>query len=266
MSRIDREATFRGYIVEQAVGLTKNEFPQLIARFVAAELYDEDVAQWIDWSEYEADITDYMCLVGGKGETLTCQQLAKALPWSGTSFQELNDGDYTKALVQFRVEEEEYEGKTSLRVKWIDTADAVPGRAIRKLNTAELKAIDAKFTKILGPKKAPAKAPTGKPSTPKKTVVKNGVKPTQSAGPVKSPDIPAASPATEINGMTKQEAWDSVCAQTVNVPDRDEKLAAAWHEAIAVIGEGKEELTSNQWATIAVKVVDDVGGDPTIPF
>ncbi len=257
---IDRESTFRGNIIDHAVSLTKNEFPQLVCQLDAKEIYDEEEKVWVDWSDVEEnEITAYLVLYGGTGETLNCTQVKKATGWDGLSFQQLNDMDLSEVVVQFRTENRTYEDKTTLQVTWFDAADAEPGRSVRKLDASEMKALDAKYKAILqnsGKKAAPAKAGAGaKPGT----VTAKGVKPTGPKGPVKkkstAPAAPAApaeaDPSLPAGHCTKQEAWDTI----VELKDKsvtDEANAKAYLDAILEVSGANDQdgLTDEQWFAV----------------
>jgi len=169
MGQVDRAATFRGNVVSGGVSLTKNGFPQLILQLCADEIYDADEDVWVDWSDTEfREQTSYLTLYGSKGETFHAAQIKKVFGWSGTSFRELDGIDFSAVKVQFRVESRVYNEKTKLEVNWIDEYDAVPGKSIKKLEDAELRQLDAKFSQFLT-KAAPAKAPAKAPNEPKAT-------------------------------------------------------------------------------------------------
>ncbi len=257
MSLIDREATFRGNIIDHAVSLTKNEFPQFVCKLAAKEIYDEEEKVWVDWSDVEEnEITAYLVLYGGKGETLNSTQVKKATGWDGLSFQGLNDADLSEVIVQFRTEDRTYEDKTTLQVTWFDEADAEPGRSVRKLDQSELKQLDAKFAQILkssGKKAAPAKAGTKKEAAKPGKVTAKGVKPTAPKGPVTKKAAPVASAPPAASAMpaghcTKQEAWDTV----VEMQDKgvtDEALAKAYLAAVIEVSGSNDQdaLTDEQW-------------------
>ena len=262
MGLIDREATFRGNIIDHAVSLTKNEFPQFVCKLVAKEIYDEEEKVWVDWTDVDDnEIIAYLVLYGGKGETLNSIQVKKATKWDGLSFQTLNDSDLSKIIVQFRTEYRTYDGKETLQVTWFDEADAEPGRSVRKLDQNELKQLDAKYGQLLkaaGKKVVPAKAGTKKITAKSGTVTAKGIKPTAPKGPVTKKTAP---PVSTDDGMpkghcTKQEAWDTV----VELQDKsvdDEKLAKTWLGTIVEVGGGKDqdELTEEQWFEIKEKVL-----------
>ena len=280
MSLIDRTGTFRGRIVDHGVSKSTGGYPQWIASLIASEYYDVEEQVWVDWSEYDVnEITTYLVLFGGKGETLNSQQVKKVTGWNGNSFAELNGLNLDEVGIQFRVEENTYEGKTSLQVAWIDEYDATPGRTVRKLNPDELTALDtqyAKFLKQSGKKVTPAKAPKqttikgkgpidpvlGRLSSPQ--VKAKGIKPTQPKGPVKKvkksndPLGPGASPVAPLPALpdpdlptghcTKDEAWGAVNdLKEKNVSD--EKIANIWLGACQKVAPGTEQdaITDEQW-------------------
>lgn len=267
MSLIDRASTFRGNIVDHAVSTTsKGEWPQFICSLVATEIWDEDDQVWVDWTDVDQnEITAYVVLYGSKGETLSFNQIKKILNWDGASFQVLNNGDYSKVGIQFRVVEDTYQNKTRLKVEWIDEFDAVPGRSVRKLDPDELKQLDAKYSQFLkhgAGKKAPVKASGGKAGT----VNAGNAKPTSPKGPVKKtakkkPEMPGATAAnTDVPAgkCTKDEAWTEV----VDMRDKkitDEQLAKSWQTAIKEKGGGKptDQLTDEEWFQVKEKVLSE---------
>jgi len=186
-TQIDRVGTFRARIVEAGIQTSKAGMPQFVAQFQAMELWCEDkdlmahfgIAEpgWVDWSGYDQSTMAYLQLVYDKknaagektGEILPMfhiESLQKALSWDGTSFSTLGSTDWTDKVITIWVEENEYNGKVSLKVDAIDAYDASPHRGgVRAVDANELKALDAKFAVALagvassGPTVAPSKAP-----------------------------------------------------------------------------------------------------------
>jgi len=92
MGLVNREATFKCKIVDHGLSRSSNSWPQWVAQLQAFEIYDEDEKVWVDWTDQEENqISTYMVLVGGKGETLGVSQLVAATGWDGSSFIELVD-------------------------------------------------------------------------------------------------------------------------------------------------------------------------------
>ena len=273
MSLIDRAATFRGNIVDHAVSVSRNEFPQFVCSLVAKEIYDEEEQIWVDWTDVDQnEITAYVILYGSKGETLSFNQIKKVLGWDGASFQVLNDGDYSEVGIQFRVVEDTYDNKPQIKVEWVDEYNAEPGRAVRKLDPDELKQLDAKYAQLLkasGKKVAPVKAS----GTNAGTVKAKDIKSTSPKGPVtkkpkNSPKNPSEEttstlPPTVPNALpgghcTKQEAWDEI----VELRDKkvtDEQLAKSWVNAIKEVGGDKqpEEFTDEEYFQVKEKVMSE---------
>ena len=177
MSQINREGTFRGYPIKGVINYSPGGHTQWIADFQAVECYDEDMEQWVDWSGYEeSEMRGWFILFDkdvSREPYLNAKQLQKALGWSGESFNELDGAGYAETLVQFRVESDTYNGKTKLKITWIDEANAVPGRKLEGLDKSEISKIDAKYAaalrKLSGgpkPKSVPSKPPVPKPETP----------------------------------------------------------------------------------------------------
>ena len=288
MNAISRPATFRGAIGSHVVNQTKNGFPRWVAELKGTEIWDDEDKVWVDWTSDECvqegdSIMAYLCLFGGKGETLTCTQVKKITGWDGLSFQGLNDLDLSETGIQFRVEWNSYDGKDTLQVAWVDEYDATPGNAIKKLNANEMKALNARF-KAQMTKAAPATAPAkGKPVSPGKVNAKS-VKPTQKKGPVKkapkatpaelakttpeappaAPPIPTADDATDLpdlreNKRSKKAAWENV--NEVRLEHVTEKMQAdAWLAAIIEVSGGNDPdaLSEEQWYQVEVIVLEVV--------
>ncbi|MCX7429400.1 MAG: hypothetical protein NTW96_27720, partial [Planctomycetia bacterium] len=232
MQAIDRVGTFRGRVTEHAVNTTKNGFPQLVGRFLAEEMWDSDSKTWMPWSEYQQELVGYLTLFNADGPLLNAGQCRAAFGWDGASLAELNDLDLSNLVIQFRIEEDDYKGTVTLRVNWIDQADANPDRGIKKLDAASLKDLDGKFG--LGKKVAPAKAP-GKPAAPpKKAPPAKAADPTPTpaatpAAPPKAPGKKSApkAEAPKVETMTKEEAWESV-SKLKRDDVSDDQMLAAW--------------------------------------
>jgi len=247
MSLITQEGTYKGNVLESAVGVSKNEFPQLILSLRGTELWDEETETWVDWSAVpENDITAYLVLIDSKNnETLNYKQVQSVLGWDGKSFAELDALDLSQIPIQFRVAPNTYQEKTTLQVEWIDVADAIPGRTVRRLDAQGLKSLDARFKGVLkgiAPAKAPAKAPkaAAKPEAPATPKV-----------PAKAPSQASAS-NIPMGKCTKDEAWKACIDMKDDKTVTDENLANAWVEAVAKITPGKTDakVTPEEWFLI----------------
>lgn len=286
---VDRTGTFRGRIVSHCVNKTDpGEWPQWVAQLLALEFYDEEERVWVDWSEYDVnEITAYLVLFGSKGEVvLNNQQIKKVTGWDGLSWYNSPDGlenlDLSEAGIQFRVVDDEFNGKIKKKVTWVNEYDAEPGHTtIRKLKPDEAKALEAQYAKYLkatGKKAAPVKAKAGtKPQSPGKVTAK-GVEPTQKRGPVtkrggKDPLGPPTSQPTEQaktpappvppaddlpDGVSsKEEAWETIYEMKAKEVT-DEQIANAWQNTLKEVAPGVEQkkITPHQWYLIREKMLD----------
>ena len=255
MSQINKTGAFRGIILDAGMATTKNGFPQWVAQLEAAEYYDDETKQWIDWTPYEEKhITVYAVLFGGEGKPLlSFSQLQKAIDWSGVSFSELATIDYSRIKIQWRVETNLYEGNTTLQVKWIDIYDAEPGRMIQKLDPNKVKELDAKYANAL------RQASGG--SKPKKVeTVISALVPVKAKTRGKAK--PVAPPATPLNAdiWTKEDAWNSAYEVKPGSMD-DNTIAEVWLKTIETLG-GEKAITD--WSTVRDAVIEQVKDE--IPF
>ena len=260
-SLVTNEGSYRGRIIESAVGMTSTGLPQFIFGVKALEWYDPDQKEWLAWEEYDEGITGYLCLFGKDGQPLkNAEQVMKVFGWDGTSFADLDDADLTGIDFQFRVTDEEYEGKTRRKVQWIDVYDATPGGSlgtVEKLDAKKRDALDKQFgaalKKLSGGKVKTAKAPTTKPKpAPKKEDTPEEPKEETKAAP---PKRPPASPKKDKKSKveieyTYESAWDAVVAATPDVDD-DER-ATAWCEMLQqCVGDKSEDrVTPAEWAAV----------------
>jgi|GEM_PF-1801199 len=234
-NKIDTMGNYRGEILESGLGVTqKSGFPQWVARLKALEKWVDSKSEmehfklsepaWVDWSSFEEEILCYMVLFKSAEEftketsLLNYEQLQAATGWDGTEFDSLMT--FAGKKISFRVEDHEYEGKTSMQVSWIDTWDADPVRKLRTLDTAEVAALSKRLKITKAPAAAAAKAAPakpGKPATsaaePPATTAPAADAPsgsTASAAPSKSP----ASPSPESKKPSATSSPDSSSPST----------------------------------------------------
>ncbi len=268
MSQIITEATFRGNIVEKAVGKSKSGLPQFVVKLVATEAWDDDAQDWVDWTPYdENEITGYFILYSKKNEpTLNATQVMVATGWDGQSFSVLDGCDLSDLVVQFRVENHTYQEKTSLQVTWIDAFDAVPGMAIKKLDATEIMALDAQYAKfkpkaakvVAKPSKAaaPAKPKPAASGVVTKTAKKIAAEKAE-ADAAKAPEAPAM-PAAPVAGaaveevadagsMTKDEAWTQAINTLRDQGVEDDKIGETWLAQCDLVGPDQKAFSEEQW-------------------
>ncbi len=216
MSKIQEAASYRGVVIEHAVGATKEKgLPQLVLKLRALERFDVTDKTWVDWSNNEdCEITAYLVLISGKGEPIFhAKDIQKVFEWDGVSLTGLNLLDLENAEVQFEVQDHEYKDKETVQVSNIRKYNDEPGSSIKKLDDDELTALNAKFNGSLkklsgGPKAATAKAV--KSATSKAAAAKKGTTKKNTAPPA-PPTAPTEAEATaeatkEVTEVPVEEA------------------------------------------------------------
>ncbi len=257
MNTLTYAGTYRGKPLDWGVGLTRNGYPQFTIQLEALEAWDADTQEWKPWGEYEQGITAYLVLAGKTGDaTANARQVMKVFGWDGSSLSSLDQGDYSGTILQFRVVDDEFDGKTRKKVVWIDVADSEPGGGlgtVEKLDSGALKALDAKFSslckklsggrvKVSKPGVQPAPVPKAPPVVVEEPVEE---KPT-----VEPPTRRGRAPKAEAPEYTLATAWQAVVEKTPDV--EDEVRSEAWSEILEQIAPGKDEseITQDEWAAI----------------
>ena len=128
----NREGRFKASILEHGVGETG---PNRLATFVCKFALAQELAgsEWIAVDE-ELDITGYFYLEKKDGSinTITVDQLKGAFGWDGRDPLWLQDADFSQLIVQVKLEFELYEGKTRLKVRYVDAEDATPAASLAR--------------------------------------------------------------------------------------------------------------------------------------
>lgn len=300
---LDRIGTFRCKALEWGVdGKTKKgtnvELPWFNVRVLLTETYDQKEGKWFDYTEYEAEITAFLCLYGAIkakggeiGPTLSMDQVKKVFKWDGRSLVQLAGGDYSELEFQVRIGENTYEAATyPYQVNWVNEYDADPVAQLRKLDAKELKDLDKQFA-AMGAKnatakpvataaKAPAKAPHPArvpaddvaPDTPaekKRKMAEKSAKNLKAADKKKSTPpttkppsedavVPPAKP--EQTECTMQEAWDAI-TELKDPTIADAVIEKVWHDGITeIVGPAveSENVTGEQWHQVKELVLHSV--------
>ena len=174
MSLIQEPASYRGVVVEHAVGASSTGLAQLELKLRALERYDFEEKVWVDWTSREdCEMKAFLVMyTKDQKEIFHVKAIQKVFEWDGKNLIELNALDLEGVEIQFEVISETYDNKTRLKVARIGEYDDVPGTgAVKRLDADELAALNAKFAAGLkksggGPKPASAKTvKSGKAAT-----------------------------------------------------------------------------------------------------
>jgi hypothetical protein len=288
---IDRVGSFRGKILDRGVSATTNGYPQLVLQLQATEHWDDVNEVWEEWNYDVCEAAAYICLFGGNGKaTLGVSQAMKALGWDGASLLALQTDTHIETA-QWRMETSVYNGVTRIQVAWVDAYDAEPGRKCKKLDVADIKKLDAKYSAALkaiggGPKpqSAPPRPPAPKTADPTVLPVSESTSATPAGivEPPFTPDAPAdPTPAVTASAPVAQPpatvpsaepdkpkrtrkpaAPTAPAAPAVTVAATPIDQATAWgavYSAGKTKGKNDVEIT-NAW----VVVVNELGGDEKV--
>ena len=300
---LDRIGTFRCKALEWGVDGkkkkgTNQELPWFNVRVLLTEIYDQKEGKWFDYTEYEAEITAFLCLYGAIkakggeiGPTLSMDQVKKVFKWDGRSLVQLAGGDYSELEFQVRIGENTWEEATyPYQVNWVNEYDADPVAQLRKLDAKELKDLDKQFA-AMGAKnatakpvataaKAPAKAPVKTrplvdPDAPPTAAEKKAKMAERSAKNLKAAEakkaagpppktesqdavVPPAKP--ESTACTMDEAWCAI-VELRDPSISDKVIGEVWHDTIAEIAGPdvvSEDVTPEQWCQIKNKTLESV--------
>jgi len=212
--------------------------------------------QMICLLEDETQITAYLYIMveaGQKPNETTINSLKESLGWDGVDLEWLVNSEDMPQF-QIVVEDEEYNGKVSRKVKWINPNNASGGGS--GLKSGDISAIKAKFGMKL-------RALSGGKTVPKKTPAA----PAAPTAPATAPDVPAAStrpPRTRrkpAKTSTADECWDAL--QKAMPTASEDEITAKWQKVIETTGKDSDDLTSEEWGGLLNACVH--GGDE-LPF
>ena len=175
---LDRPGRFRAdsVVVGLLPGKGDSQSVAAVFDFTILEMWDETENTWQVWAQYRQTTRGYQYIIKANGDVNTpgVEALMKAMGWSG-NVEELVEGTGWKPKpCQITVESETYNGKTSLRVNWINDWNSVGGSGLKTADVNSVKALalkyGAKLRAIAGnlarntPKAPTAKAPPPQPT------------------------------------------------------------------------------------------------------
>ncbi len=246
-----REGTFLATPVDWSVRDSRNGLPEFVCRFTLDAEYDAASHDFVDCSAEGMEVIDSWNLVYMKGNKpvrneINVSNLEVAIGWPDRDVRTLNDSDWSKTQVQLKLADEEYNGKTRLRVKYINPRDYQPG--IKKANPDSLAKMAATFGAVLkaGIARA-AQRPASSPATPR---------------PAANP-----SPTEQLREQAKRDAWakfNALAKPSATV----EEIADAWRKAIAnYFGEGTtaSQLGRQQWESLIADNFQKRAAEKTAP-
>lgn len=144
MSMIEQAGTYIAKATSWGVEVEEGKCPKFVMFF--------EVSADKDGQPVEGSITGYFTLINkdNSANEINLRCLKDVLGWDGQSFDTLNDGDWSQTEVQIVVEQEEYQGKTQLRVRYLNPKDYAGGSGfIKKAEPAAVQNLNAKYGSTL---------------------------------------------------------------------------------------------------------------------
>jgi hypothetical protein len=188
---IDRGGNFRGRILSYGIQeASQSKAVSVSMRVAIDEAYNEETGGWDDWRSHNVRAWAASWIIGKSGDVndKAVESLSKATGWGG-SFLEITEQTWQPDACQFFVKGEDYNGKTTYKVAFLNPYDApVGGGNLNKIDADKAKALQtqygSKFKAIAANAKRNAGPANGKPKAPppapvgagagKKTIDANG--------------------------------------------------------------------------------------------
>jgi hypothetical protein len=147
MKRLDREGVFKARLV--GMGLKPSTETQSVAVWLEFQITaQQDGAEWTDWTAYEDhSIVGYFYIVKKDGTVNepVVANLVEVIDWNGDP--DTIVGDPPDIPVQITVGQETYNGKTTLKVQWLNPVDYQGG--VKNATPEEVQQIKKQFGSLL---------------------------------------------------------------------------------------------------------------------
>lgn len=243
MALITKAGTYIARPKSWALGETREKkCPQFTVQFKCEQYRNGSGFEPVQGDE---SITGYFTLINGNNEPneINLRSLHDALGWDGRDFSSLESSDWTNTEVQIVVEDDTYNGKPSLRVRYLNPKD-YSGGGLEKADPQAVKSLDQKYGPAL-------RALFGTKPTPKQV--------SAAAAPVASPDTPDGA---------KQLAWEAFNKAT---PSYDPgKRVQVFKKVVGEVHPTTEpkSLTADQWKQVREAIESDFNEatEGLIPF
>ena len=253
----NREGLFNAYPVD--IGVDETGPSNLATCIISFRLHEElqPSGEWDDCSGENFEIAGYFYLEKKDGSlnTKTLDSLKSALGWDGRDPFWLQETDLSEHPVQLKLAFDEYNGKTRLKVQYLNPYGSTGGGAVTKaegaVKTAIRNRLGSKFRAMAGPAQPAAAKPAAPPKLPP-------AKPKAPAAPAQAP--PASKGAAEA---TMEEAWAEFIKHCDPSKWDQAAVEAEWFRVLAELFPGRQpdELSPVEWAAMR-----DQGPANILPF
>lgn len=282
MPSITEEGYYRGVIIDHGVNTTRVQgLPQFVVTVMATAQHNAADDTWDGtYQEYQLTLSGYFVLVSKnkQDEIVKClsyEQIMEATGWDGETYAGLAAMDLRGTEVQIQAQNETFEGKTTLRMKWISAVGASIG--LSKITGQDLTDLDAAFGGMATPKKktpakpkpratkkaSPAPKPSvmeppakSKPSVPKPPVA-------ESPAPIPS-EVVEEQPDADLTPCTDWEAYEACkkANEACDNPVPEENLLDYWASNTLKYAANPDAVKDTEWPAIRNATLMDIN----IPF
>jgi len=246
MAMPQREGRFRGPIIDSGVDeIGDNKLVTVLLTLALDQEYIQ--GEWVDVRDEQLEITAY-CYIDKKNGDLNETQigmLKKTFGWDGRSpfwFEDTPPAEMAGAQVTLK--ENTWEGKTSIRVGYVNPYDSQPRGGVTHADDARRRAIETKLGSKLRAKAGASK------STPRPSA--------KSKPPAAAPDAPPPNPGKQPPVSSMDDAWAACQAKGEREEMPEAEVAQKWFDAIKKVtgGTGTDDLTPEQWGAIHNEIDD----------
>ena len=256
----NREGLFNAYPAD--VGVDETGPNNLATCIISFRLYEElqPSGEWTDCSDEQFDVTGYFYLEKKDGSlnTITIDSLKAALGWDGRDVFWLQEADLSEHAVQVKLAFEEYNGKTRLRVQYLNPYGSTSGGGVKKADGAAKTGIRNRLGSKLRALAGPAQPAAARPAAP-------NLPPAKPKAPT-APAVPSEPRPNVVDGECDvQTAWDAfrTAYEGMGANGTPEDCEQQWFEVIGKLFPGRQpnELSPTDWA-----IMRDQGPGNILPF
>jgi hypothetical protein len=247
---------YTAIILEKAVSETgPNNLATWVAKYQLTAAWNGEA-----WEQVEQglEITGYHYIEkkdGSINET-SIKAFKEALGWDGKDVLWLNDFDHNETQVQLVIEADTYNGKTSLKVKWLNAMDSDPnGGGIKQADEGTRKSIanrlGSKLRALGGGTSvaAPAKPMARKPALAAPAAAPTNGKPVNGAAKGLRMPLPKPAPAAPpVETVTQEQAWEWYVGEARALGIADEEIAERFNTAAGQIYVDADLTTVKDWS------------------
>lgn len=124
---INQEGIFRGRIIQYRLDTYDSGSVAVSYKARIDDILSDK--EWYDWREHEFEAIGKIFIVGKEGNLIerSCKSLIDNAGWDG-DITSIVENTWSPSPVQFTVGEEEYNGQTQFRIKWLNNYDWMPGQ------------------------------------------------------------------------------------------------------------------------------------------